>query len=156
MAFRGSCHQAGESGLLPYLPRFSSRQTFLDSNNNHLLSIRKFSFLMNCPLCLLGILKKDLSRYVDIQILNYLLQEMEDKLENESGFEGEFQTLKMLEDRCVFSTNEGIRPENANKNRYRNILPCKRTKIFVFILLTCRQVPTIIYDTRACHNSKTV
>lgn len=54
-------------------------------------------------------------------------QEIEDyqKLDNKCGFDGEFQSLKMLEDRHVFTNFEGTRPENAPKNRYRNILPCK-------------------------------
>lgn len=50
---------------------------------------------------------------------------MEDKRENRCGFDGEFQSLKMLEDRLVFTTNEGMKAENVNKNRYRNILPCE-------------------------------
>lgn len=53
------------------------------------------------------------------------MQEMEDNLETKSGFDGEFQSLKMLEDRLVLSTNEGMKPENITKNRYRNVLPCK-------------------------------
>lgn len=47
------------------------------------------------------------------------------KLESKNSFDGEFLTLKMLEERHVFTTNEGLRPENVLKNRYRNILPCK-------------------------------
>lgn len=56
-----------------------------------------------------------------------LFQEVDDlhKLEYKSGFDGEFQNLKMLEDRHLFTTNEGLKIENAAKNRYRNILPCE-------------------------------
>lgn len=50
---------------------------------------------------------------------------MEDKLETKSGFDSEFQSLKMLEDRLVFSVDEGMKSVNTTKNRYRNILPCK-------------------------------
>lgn len=50
---------------------------------------------------------------------------MEDKLETKSGFDSEFQSLKMLEDRLVLSADEGLKPVNTTKNRYRNILPCE-------------------------------
>lgn len=53
------------------------------------------------------------------------MQEMEDKLETKSGFDGEFQSLKMLDDRLVLSADEGMKPENLTKNRYRNVLPCE-------------------------------
>lgn len=52
-------------------------------------------------------------------------QEMEDKLETKSGFDSEFQSLRMLEDRLVLSADEGMKPVNSTKNRYRNILPCE-------------------------------
>ncbi|CAH1647854.1 unnamed protein product [Spodoptera littoralis] len=59
------------------------------------------------------------------------MQEIEDyqKLDNKCGFDGEFQSLKMLEDRHVFTNFEGTRPENAPKNRYRNILPYDQTRV---------------------------
>ncbi|XP_026742026.1 tyrosine-protein phosphatase corkscrew-like isoform X1 [Trichoplusia ni] len=59
------------------------------------------------------------------------MQEMEDyqKLDHKSGFDGEFQSLKMLEDRHVFTSHEGTRPENTPKNRYRNILPYDQTRV---------------------------
>lgn len=54
-------------------------------------------------------------------------QEMDEfkKTDSYSGFDGEFQSLKVLEDVHVFTTNEGVKMENINKNRYRNVLPCK-------------------------------
>ncbi|XP_028172137.1 tyrosine-protein phosphatase corkscrew-like [Ostrinia furnacalis] len=59
------------------------------------------------------------------------MQEVEDcpKLESKNSFESEFLTLKMLEERHVFTTHEGLRPENALKNRYRNILPYDQTRV---------------------------
>ncbi|XP_031767330.2 tyrosine-protein phosphatase corkscrew-like isoform X2 [Galleria mellonella] len=59
------------------------------------------------------------------------MQESEDqqKLENKSGFDGEFHALKMLEDRHVFTTNEGQKSINSIKNRYRNILPYDQTRV---------------------------
>lgn len=47
------------------------------------------------------------------------------KPDQRNGFDGEFQSLKMVEDMHVFTTTEGMKAENFNKNRYRNILPCK-------------------------------
>ncbi|KAI8430602.1 hypothetical protein MSG28_000817 [Choristoneura fumiferana] len=41
----------------------------------------------------------------------------------------EFQSIKMLEDRHVFTTIEGNRPENVTKNRYRNIVPYDQTRV---------------------------
>nr|XP_049693231.1 tyrosine-protein phosphatase corkscrew isoform X2 [Helicoverpa armigera] len=53
------------------------------------------------------------------------LQETDDcqQLDASTGFDGEFQSLKMLDDRHVFTNFEGIKPENSNKNRYRNVIP---------------------------------
>lgn len=41
------------------------------------------------------------------------------------GYDGEFHSLKMVDDMHVFTTNEAMKEENSDKNRYRNILPCK-------------------------------
>ncbi|XP_063546643.1 tyrosine-protein phosphatase corkscrew-like [Cydia strobilella] len=59
------------------------------------------------------------------------IQDIEDspKLDKKNGFEGEFQSIKMLEDRHVFTTIEGNKPENISKNRYRNILPYDQTRV---------------------------
>ena len=42
-----------------------------------------------------------------------------------SGFWEEFESLQQQECKHLFSRKEGQRPENKNKNRYKNILPCK-------------------------------
>ncbi|XP_013189154.1 tyrosine-protein phosphatase corkscrew [Amyelois transitella] len=59
------------------------------------------------------------------------MQEMEDshRLDSRTGFDGEFQNLKMLEERHLFTVSEGMKIENANKNRYRNILPYDQTRV---------------------------
>ncbi|XP_048006504.1 tyrosine-protein phosphatase corkscrew-like [Leguminivora glycinivorella] len=59
------------------------------------------------------------------------MQDIEDsqKLDKKNGFEGEFQSIKMLEDRHVFTTIEGNKPENITKNRYKNILPYDQTRV---------------------------
>ncbi|XP_030030123.2 tyrosine-protein phosphatase corkscrew isoform X2 [Manduca sexta] len=59
------------------------------------------------------------------------MREMEDfqKLDYNTGFDGEFQSLKMLDDRHIFTTNEGMKAENTTKNRYRNILPYDQTRV---------------------------
>lgn len=41
------------------------------------------------------------------------------------GFWEEFESLQQQECKHSLSRAEGIRPENRNKNRYKNILPCK-------------------------------
>ena len=43
-----------------------------------------------------------------------------------SGFWEEFESLQQQECKHLFSRKEGQRPENKNKNRYKNILPCKK------------------------------
>uniref|UniRef100_A0A2A4JVP3 protein-tyrosine-phosphatase n=2 Tax=Heliothis virescens TaxID=7102 RepID=A0A2A4JVP3_HELVI len=59
------------------------------------------------------------------------LQEVNDyqKLDSSTGFDGEFQSLKMLDERHVFTNFEGIKPENTTKNRYRNVLPYDQTRV---------------------------
>lgn len=43
----------------------------------------------------------------------------------QGGFWEEFESLQQQECRHTFSRREGHRMENRNKNRYKNILPCK-------------------------------
>lgn len=43
----------------------------------------------------------------------------------QGGFWEEFESLQQQECRHSFSRREGQRIENRNKNRYKNILPCK-------------------------------
>lgn len=43
----------------------------------------------------------------------------------QGGFWEEFESLQQQECRHTFSRREGHRIENRNKNRYKNILPCK-------------------------------
>ncbi|CAG9558167.1 unnamed protein product [Danaus chrysippus] len=53
------------------------------------------------------------------------------KPDQRNGFDGEFQSLKMVEDMHVFTTTEGMKAENFNKNRYRNILPYDQTRVLL-------------------------
>ncbi|XP_026500761.1 tyrosine-protein phosphatase corkscrew-like isoform X1 [Vanessa tameamea] len=46
-----------------------------------------------------------------------------------TGFDGEFHSLKTMEDLHMFTTEEGLKPQNVNKNRYRNILPFDQTRV---------------------------
>ncbi len=41
------------------------------------------------------------------------------------GFWEEFESLQQQECKHLYSRKEGQKPENRNKNRYKNILPCK-------------------------------
>ncbi|XP_034839179.1 tyrosine-protein phosphatase non-receptor type 11-like isoform X2 [Maniola hyperantus] len=65
------------------------------------------------------------------QDIDKKVQEMDEfkKTDNYSGFDGEFQSLKILEDIHVYTTKEGLKMENANKNRYRNVLPYDQTRV---------------------------
>lgn len=47
-------------------------------------------------------------------------------VKGKAGFWEEFESLQQLECRHLFSRKEGQRPENRAKNRYKNILPCKK------------------------------
>lgn len=40
------------------------------------------------------------------------------------GFWEEFESLQQQECKHLYSRKEGQKPENRNKNRYKNILPC--------------------------------
>jgi tyrosine-protein phosphatase non-receptor type 11 len=42
-----------------------------------------------------------------------------------AGFWEEFESLQQQEFKHLYSRKEGVKPENRNKNRYKNILPCK-------------------------------
>lgn len=46
----------------------------------------------------------------------------------QGGFWEEFESLQQQECRHTFSRREGHRIENRNKNRYKNILPCKHNE----------------------------
>ncbi|KAL0902726.1 hypothetical protein ABMA27_000535 [Loxostege sticticalis] len=69
------------------------------------------------------------AHHIDRKVQEMQASEDCPKLESKNSFDGEFLTLKMLEERHVFTTNEGLRPENVLKNRYRNILPYDQTRV---------------------------
>uniref|UniRef100_A0A672TAL8 protein-tyrosine-phosphatase n=1 Tax=Sinocyclocheilus grahami TaxID=75366 RepID=A0A672TAL8_SINGR len=55
------------------------------------------------------------------------LAETTDKVKQ--GFWEEFETLQQQECKLLYSRKEGQRPENKNKNRYKNILPFDHTRV---------------------------
>uniref|UniRef100_A0A3Q0RH43 protein-tyrosine-phosphatase n=1 Tax=Amphilophus citrinellus TaxID=61819 RepID=A0A3Q0RH43_AMPCI len=55
------------------------------------------------------------------------LAEATDKVKQ--GFWEEFETLQQQECKLLYSRKEGQRPENKNKNRYKNILPFDHTRV---------------------------
>lgn len=54
-----------------------------------------------------------------------LQQENGQNSAGKAGFWEEFESLQQQECKHLFSRKEGSKPENRNKNRYKNILPCK-------------------------------
>lgn len=62
-----------------------------------------------------------------------------------AGFWEEFESLQQQECRHLFSRKEGQKAENRNKNRYKNILPCK---ICISLLLL-----SFSYSTDVCIDS---
>ncbi|XP_030639375.1 tyrosine-protein phosphatase non-receptor type 6 isoform X1 [Chanos chanos] len=48
-----------------------------------------------------------------------------------AGFGEEFDALQKLEAKLKKSRNEGMRPENKSKNRYKNILPFDETRVIL-------------------------
>ena len=47
-----------------------------------------------------------------------------DKASGKAGFFEEFEQLQNMEFKHLYSREEGKRPENKGKNRFKNILPC--------------------------------
>ena len=58
-----------------------------------------------------------------------------------AGFWEEFEALQQETELLqVYSRNEGLRPENRSKNRYKNILPCALLVIYMYSYST----PTLL------------
>lgn len=66
----------------------------------------------------------------------------------QGGFWEEFESLQQQECRHSFSRREGQRIENRNKNRYKNILPCKFIYDFSFVNIGL----SLLWDRGSCSN----
>lgn len=58
------------------------------------------------------------------------------------------QTLQQQECKLLYSRREGQRPENKNKNRYKNILPCEKWSNFnnhVSLNLVTFKPPNVLF-----------
>ncbi|KAJ3597475.1 hypothetical protein NHX12_000998, partial [Muraenolepis orangiensis] len=65
-----------------------------------------------------------------VKILDQTAQSPEESGEkSKAGFSEEFETLQKLEAKVKKSREEGQRPENKSKNRYKNILPFNDTRV---------------------------
>lgn len=82
-----------------------------------------------------------------IIIYNFLylfLQKENSQWSGKAGFWEEFESLQQQECKYLFSRKEGQRPENRNKNRYKNILPCKQSYYILWIVLYVFEVYNIV------------
>jgi len=62
-----------------------------------------------------------------------------------AGFWEEFESLQQHDCKHLFSRDEGAKPENRNKNRYKNILPCEYNAFFIVLLAITLINPSYIF-----------
>ena len=65
-----------------------------------------------------------LTHWFSSLFLLYPLQKDHSVSTGKGGFWEEFESLQQQECKHLYSRKEGQKPENRNKNRYKNILPC--------------------------------
>lgn len=77
-----------------------------------------------------------------------VFQKENTQLTGKAGFWEEFESLQQQECKHLLSRKEGQKPENRNKNRYKNILPCKSCSvaiIFCFCLSYKKILQLLLY-----------
>lgn len=74
----------------------------------------------------------NLERYSLVYVTKMCVFQKENtQLTGKAGFWEEFESLQQQECKHLLSRKEGQKPENRNKNRYKNILPCKSCSVAI-------------------------
>ncbi|CAK8690501.1 unnamed protein product [Clavelina lepadiformis] len=68
---------------------------------------------------------------INAAMIDKRVKELHQSDTSKAGFWEEFETLQQQECKHLFSRKEGAKPENKQKNRYKNILPFDHTRVIL-------------------------